>query len=280
MTMLVLYSLLLIALAYVIGCILGCLARRFFGAKEEPRYVARAEDNRHGRPATVAAGGAVAAAAGVAAVAATSAKAAPAAAKPAAPKAEAKPAAAKKPAAKKPAAKKPATKKPAAAAKPAAAPKAAAKPAVAKSKPAAKKPAAKKAAASSGRVTAADVKASAVEMKIPKAQAAKAAQADANGKRPMVLATPLGGKKDDLKRVKGIGPVNEKNLNSLGIYHFSQVAAWNKKEIDWIGTFQSFPGRIERENWLPQAKLLAAGKDTEFSKRVDKGEVGSSKSKK
>lgn len=268
--MLVLYSLLLIALAYVIGCILGCLARRFFGAKEEPRYVARAEDNRHGRPATVAAGSAVAAAAGVAAVAATSAKAAPAAAKPAAPKAEAKPAAAKKPAAKKPAAKKPATKKPAAAAKPA----------VAKSKPAAKKPAAKKAAASSGRVTAADVKASAVEMKIPKAQAAKAAQADANGKRPMVLATPLGGKKDDLKRVKGIGPVNEKNLNSLGIYHFSQVAAWNKKEIDWIGTFQSFPGRIERENWLPQAKLLAAGKDTEFSKRVDKGEVGSSKSKK
>ena len=54
MTMLVLYSLLLIALAYVIGCILGCLARRFFSAKEEPRYVARAEDNRYGRPAAVA----------------------------------------------------------------------------------------------------------------------------------------------------------------------------------------------------------------------------------
>ena len=78
MTMLVLYSLLLIALAYVIGCILGCLARRFFGAKEEPRYVARAEgngsraeDNRYGRPAAVA-GGVAAAAAGVAAVSSTS----------------------------------------------------------------------------------------------------------------------------------------------------------------------------------------------------------------
>ena len=255
MTMLILYSLLLIALAYVIGCILGCLARRFFGGKEEPRYVARpAEDNRYGRPGAVA-GGAAAAAAGVAAVAATSAKpkAAPA---PVAPK----PAPAPKPAAVK--------------AKPAAA-----KPKAPK-KPAAKKPAVKKAAASSGGATAANIKAASVEMKIPKAQAAKAAEADKNGKRPKVLAAPLGGKKDDLKRVKGIGPVNEKNLNGLGIYHFSQVAAWSKKEIDWIGTFQSFPGRIEREDWLSQAKLLAAGKDTEFSKRVDKGQVESSKSKK
>ena len=255
MTMLILYSLLLIALAYVIGCILGCLARRFFGGNEEPRYVARpAEDNRYGRQAAVA-GGAAAAAAGVAAVAATSAK----------PKAAPAPVAAKPAPAPKPAALK---------AKPAAA-----KPKAAK-KPAAKKPAAKKAAASSGGATAANIKAASVEMKIPKAQAAKAAEADKSGTRPKVLAAPLGGKKDDLKRVKGIGPVNEKNLNALGIYHFSQVAAWSKKEIDWTGSFLSFPGRIERENWLSQAKLLAAGKDTEFSKRVDKGQVESSKSKK
>ena len=243
MTMLVLYSLLLIALAYVIGCILGCLARRFFGGNEEPRYVARpAEDNRYGRSAGVA-GGAAAAAAGVAAVAATKPKAAPA---PVAPK----PAPAPKPAA----------------AKPKAAPK-----------PAAKKPAAKK---PTGGATAANIKAASVEMKIPKAQAAKAAEADKSGSRPKVLAGALGGKKDDLKRVKGIGPVNEKNLNALGVYHFSQVAAWSKKEVDWVGTFLAFPGRIEREDWLSQAKLLAAGKDTEFSKRVDKGEVASSKSKK
>lgn len=269
MTMLVLYSLLLIALAYVIGCILGCLARGFFGAKEEPRYVARAEDNSSAKTAAVA-GGAAAAAAGVAAVAATSskpkavAKPAPAAAKPKPAVVKAAPVAAKpKPAAKKPAAKKPVAKKPAA------------------KKPAAKKPAAKKpAAASSGGASQANIKAAAVEMKIPKAQAAKAAAADANGNRPLVLAAPIGGKKDDLKRVKGIGPVNEKNLNGLGIYHFSQVAAWKKKEIDWVGTFQSFPGRIEREDWIAQAKLLAAGKDTEFSKRVDKGQVESSKGKK
>ncbi|MEP3233795.1 MAG: proton-conducting membrane transporter [Hyphomicrobiales bacterium] len=246
MTMLVLYSLLLIALAYVIGCILGCLARRFFSAKEEPRYVARAEDNRFGRPAAVAGG--AAAAAGVAAVAATAAKPKPAPAP-----------------------------KPAPVAKAAPAPKVVAKP-----KPAAKKPAAKKPAAAkpTGGATQANIKASAVEMKIPKAQAAKAAEADAAGKRPLVLGAPLGSGKDNLKRVKGIGPVNEKNLNGLGIYHFSQISAWKQKEADWVGTFLAFPGRIDREDWISQAKLLAAGKDTEFSKRVDKGQVGSSKGKK
>lgn len=117
-------------------------------------------------------------------------------------------------------------------------------------------------------------------MKIPKAQAAKAAEADKAGTRPLVLGAPLGSGKDNLKRVKGIGPVNEKNLNSLGIYHFSQVASWKKKEAGWVGTFLAFPGRIEREDWTSQAKLLAAGKDTEFSKRVDKGQVDSSKGKK
>jgi NADH-quinone oxidoreductase subunit E len=39
----------------------------------------------------------------------------------------------------------------------------------------------------------------------------------------------------------------------------------------------SFPGRIERENWVSQAKDLAEGKATEFSQRVERGEVSSSK---
>ena len=38
----------------------------------------------------------------------------------------------------------------------------------------------------------------------------------------------------------------------------------------------SFPGRIEREDWINQAKTLAEGGETEFSKRVDAGEVESS----
>ena len=51
-------------------------------------------------------------------------------------------------------------------------------------------------------------------------------KADAVGARPSGLAAPRGGKADDLKRIKGIGPVNEKKLNALGIYHFDQIVVW------------------------------------------------------
>ena len=41
-------------------------------------------------------------------------------------------------------------------------------------------------------------------------------------------------------------------------------------------TYLAFDGRIAREEWLKQAKLLAKGKETEFSKRVDAGQVATS----
>lgn len=85
------------------------------------------------------------------------------------------------------------------------------------------------------------------------------------------------GEEDDLKRIKGIGPVNEKALNELGIFKFSQIAAWTAANVDWVEDFMSFPGRIEREDWIAQAKTLAKGAETEFSKRVDAGDVESSK---
>ena len=84
------------------------------------------------------------------------------------------------------------------------------------------------------------------------------------------------GEEDDLKRIKGIGPVNEKALNALGIFKFSQIAAWTPANVDWVEDSLSFPGRIEREDWIAQAKVLAEGAETEFSKRVDAGEVESS----
>jgi NADH-quinone oxidoreductase subunit E len=84
------------------------------------------------------------------------------------------------------------------------------------------------------------------------------------------------GEEDDLKRIKGIGPVNEKALNDLGIFKFSQIAAWTPANVDWVEDSLSFPGRIEREDWIAQAKVLAEGAETEFSKRVDAGEVESS----
>ncbi|MGO1080125.1 hypothetical protein [Inquilinus sp. CA228] len=97
------------------------------------------------------------------------------------------------------------------------------------------------------------------------------------GARPVGLAGPRGGKADDLKRIKGIGPQNEGRLHGLGIWHFDQIAAWTQANVDWVGAFLAFPGRIEREDWVSQAKQLAQGVETAFSKRVDAGLVESSK---
>lgn len=94
--------------------------------------------------------------------------------------------------------------------------------------------------------------------------------------KPEIVAIAAG-EEDDLKRIKGIGPVNEKALNELGILKFSQIAGWTPANVDWVEDFMSFPGRIEREDWIAQAKALAEGEETEFSKRVDAGEVESSK---
>ena len=98
------------------------------------------------------------------------------------------------------------------------------------------------------------------------------------GKRPLGLAEARGGTADDLKRIRGIGLQNEMRLHSLGIWHFDQIAAWTREQVQWVGSYLAFPGRIDREDWLAQAKLLAQGKDTAFSKRVDGGGVPESKS--
>lgn len=97
------------------------------------------------------------------------------------------------------------------------------------------------------------------------------------GAKPAGLAAPRGGKADDLKRIKGIGPQNEGRLHGLGVWHFDQIAAWSEANVDWVGAFLAFPGRIEREDWVGQAKQLAQGVETEFSKRVDAGLVETSK---
>lgn len=94
------------------------------------------------------------------------------------------------------------------------------------------------------------------------------------GARPEALSGPRGGTADNLKEIKGIGPKLEKMCNELGFYHFDQIAGWSADEVAWVdANLQGFKGRVSRDNWVEQAKILAAGGETEFSKRVDKGEV-------
>ena len=97
------------------------------------------------------------------------------------------------------------------------------------------------------------------------------------GRRPRGLIGPRGGKADDLKLIRGIGPQNEGRLHALGIWHFAQIAAWTPEEVSWIGSYLAFPGRIEREGWRGQAQQLANVRPAEFATRAERGEVSSSR---
>jgi len=62
--------------------------------------------------------------------------------------------------------------------------------------------------------------------------------------------------KDDLKQIAGIGPKLEESLNAAGITNFAQIANWTKNDIFKFDDLLSFKGRIEREDWVSQAKNL------------------------
>ncbi|WP_342108908.1 NADH-quinone oxidoreductase subunit NuoE [Methylobacterium sp. SI9] len=83
-------------------------------------------------------------------------------------------------------------------------------------------------------------------------------KADAVGKRPPGLDAARAGKPDDLTRIAGVEPEEAQRLNGLGIHHFDQIAAWSRDEITWVGTYLAVPGRIDREDWVGQAKTLSA----------------------
>ncbi|TNE63006.1 MAG: NADH-quinone oxidoreductase subunit E [Rhodobacteraceae bacterium] len=87
-------------------------------------------------------------------------------------------------------------------------------------------------------------------------------------KQPELLTAAREGGADDLKKLKGVGPKLEETLNELGFYHYDQVANWTPAEIAWVDSRLKFKGRIERDGWIEQAKILAEGGETEFSKRA------------
>ena len=64
---------------------------------------------------------------------------------------------------------------------------------------------------------------------------------------------------DDLTQLSGVGPVIVKKLNEAGITTFKQIAEWTAKDVEHFDEELSFKGRIERENWIDQAKELMKG---------------------
>jgi len=99
-----------------------------------------------------------------------------------------------------------------------------------------------------------------------KAAAKPRAQATATKKeaKPPRIRKPS--KPDDLKMISGVGPKIEGILNGLGIYKFEQVSKWKKAERAWVDDHLSFKGRIDREDWVRQAKALAKGGAEEYVK--------------
>lgn len=75
-------------------------------------------------------------------------------------------------------------------------------------------------------------------------------------KAPAFIDKPKG-KPDDLLAIKGIGPRLGQILNDLGIWTYAQIASWSREEMVWINAKIDFKGRVQREKWVQQARVLA-----------------------
>ncbi|MGL4240673.1 MAG: hypothetical protein ACRCTI_06130 [Beijerinckiaceae bacterium] len=97
----------------------------------------------------------------------------------------------------------------------------------------------------------------AVQMPGPAATAEIVAETGASPAEAMpALLDKPDGAPDDLLRIKGIGPKLGRLLNSIGVWHYRQIAGWTPAEVAWVNAKIDFNGRIQRENWQAQAAAL------------------------
>jgi NADH-quinone oxidoreductase subunit E len=74
---------------------------------------------------------------------------------------------------------------------------------------------------------------------------------------PLRLKAPRAGTADNLKEIEGIGPAMEKLVNELGFYHFDQIANWSDADVALVDAeMKGFKGRITRDRWVAQAKII------------------------
>ena len=107
-----------------------------------------------------------------------------------------------------------------------------------------------------------------------RAEAAPAAS-DGEAVAPALLSEARPGGADDLKLIRGVGPKLEATLHRMGVFHYDQIASWTDREVAWVDdNLEGFRGRVSRDEWVAQARVLAAGGSTEFSRRATEGEGG------
>ncbi|MEM9060761.1 MAG: NADH-quinone oxidoreductase subunit E [Pseudomonadota bacterium] len=93
-----------------------------------------------------------------------------------------------------------------------------------------------------------------------------ASESPSDEDKPELLSEARDGAPDNLKQIKGIGPKLERLCNELGVWHFDQIASWSEAEVAWVDDhLEGFKGRIVRDDWVAQARMLAGGGETDVS---------------
>ncbi len=95
------------------------------------------------------------------------------------------------------------------------------------------------------------------EAPVKKAAPEKPAAAKAEVKEKPAKAPEASGK-DDLKKIKGLGPAYEKKLNEAGITTYAQIAAWTADDLAELEAKTGIkPAKVEKDGWIEQAKNLS-----------------------
>ena len=79
--------------------------------------------------------------------------------------------------------------------------------------------------------------------------------------------------KDNLKKIKGIDSKLEFELNRMGINTFKQISEWKNEDCIIIGSSINAEKSIEEFSWVEQAKILASGSETIYSRKIENKEV-------
>jgi predicted flap endonuclease-1-like 5' DNA nuclease len=92
---------------------------------------------------------------------------------------------------------------------------------------------------------------------------------------PEALVQPVpplpAGPADELTRMKGVGPKVASMLSAMGITRYDQIAAWSDHDVARVDAqLGTFKGRITRDQWVEQARLLAAGDRAGFEAKFGK----------
>lgn len=112
----------------------------------------------------------------------------------------------------------------------------------------------------------------------PKKAGAKAKTGEAAPKKAKA-APPAADFNDDVKLIGGVGPAIEKKLGAMGITSLRQIAEFTADDIERVDAELAFKGRIEREEWVEQAKDLIAGKPPRAKVDQEAAEKAADKSK-